>query len=282
MSEPESVARALVDASRAAAFYDQWTVPFVEAFGTTFQAGLLKGSEDGKQEHRSSALRLAERAQLVDGEHVLDAGCGVGGPAIAIAEEYPRCTIDGVTICPHQVEIASELVLAAGLADRIAVRRGDYHRLNGPANTYDLALFLESCGYSGQHELLFAETVRVVRPGGRIYVKDVFALNENDVTAEQRADLRAFDELWGLARSPTLDGVCRALETAGCRILRRGEIPHVGTGHFVAAVVEPDEAGLFKLSEIGERFLMRAEQLPLFFGEVLAEVEPGPGSWSRS
>lgn len=258
------------DSQRAAAFYERWTQPFVETFGRTLQAGTLKGSATGAQDHERSALLLAERARLVDGERVLDAGCGVGGPAMAIARRYRSCTIDGVTICPRQVELASQFIRDAGLEARVRVRHGDYHHLDADDDAYDVALFLESCGYSGQHGLLFAESARAVRSGGRIYVKDVFARDE--VSDAQRADLDTFDELWGLASSPTLAGVSEALESAGCRIVRKGEIPHVGTGSFVAAVVVPDREGLFKLNEIGEHFIMRARDMPLFFGEVLAEV----------
>ena len=46
---------------------------------------------------------LAEYAQIKSHEKVLDAGCGVGGSSIFLAQHY-GCKVTGITLSAHQVE----------------------------------------------------------------------------------------------------------------------------------------------------------------------------------
>jgi ubiquinone/menaquinone biosynthesis C-methylase UbiE len=265
-------ARAVREAvARTAEFYDEWTERFVAGFGTTLQAGFLKAEETAKEDAAVSACLLAARAGVRDGDRLLDAGCGVGGPAIAIADGHPGCTVDGVTVSTVQVALGRRAVVDRGLEPRISISRADYHYLPFANDSFDVALFLESCGYSPDRHALFGEATRVVRSGGRIYVKDVFAL-PGPLSRSQQNDLDRFDSMWRLARSPTIPDVEDCLVRAGCQIELSGALMNVGTARFVAAMVEPDPDTLFRLNELGENFLMRSEEMPLFFGEVRARV----------
>lgn len=256
---------------RAESFYETWSDRFLAQFGTTLQAGLVKRSPDDAEDHEVSAQLLAERAGLCDGDTVLDAGSGFGGPATAIALRLPACQITGVTISRTQAEMATALAEVEGVDDRVCTVRGDYHELPFSTSSFDVALYLESIGYSDDHDVLFDEACRTVRHGGTIYIKDVFA-RTGGLTGEQRADLAHFDEIWQLAASPTLQGVTTALTELGCEVVHSGELANVGTAAFMAALIEPDPDALFRLNDLGERFAVRSADMPLFFGEVLARV----------
>jgi cyclopropane fatty-acyl-phospholipid synthase-like methyltransferase len=232
------------------------------------QAGFVKASADGSEDPDSSSLLLAQRAGVRDGDRVLDAGCGVGGPAIAIARAHARVRIHGVTVSAVQAEVGRRLVVEAGLADRVAIVQADYHHLPFPDEFFDVVVFFESCGYSADRAALFTEAARVVRRGGQVYVKDVFA-RTGPLTEGEARTLAAFDELWQLASSPTLPEVAAALDAAGCPVVTAGEIPHVGNDRFLTAMFEPDPDTLFRLSELGRAFGLSGP-CPTFFGEVLA------------
>ena len=232
------------------------------------QAGFVKASEDGSEDPDSSSLMLARRAGVRDGDRVLDAGCGVGGPALAIARANERVRIHGVTISAVQADLGGQLVTRAGLDDRVAIVQADYHHLPFPDDYFDVVVFFESCGYSPDRAALFTEAARVVRRGGHVYVKDVFA-RTGPLTDDEARTLVAFDELWQLAASPTLPEVAAALDGAGCSVLTTGEIPHVGNDRFLTAMFEPDPDTLFRLSELGRAFALSGP-CPTFFGEVLA------------
>lgn len=254
---------------RVEAFYDEWTDRFVAGFGTTFQAGFLKRGSADSEDPEQSAVLLAERARVRDGDRVLDAGCGVGGPAVAVARHLPSTRWCCMTVSGVQAARAHGLVYAAGLPSRVQVVRADYHHVPAAGASFDVVLFLESCGYSPDREALFAEAARVVRPGGHIYVKDVFA-RPGPLGPEEAADLAAFDDLWRLAASPTLPEVSAALAAAGCEVLVAASLETVGTDRFVAAMAEPDPVTVLRLSELGRSFLLSAPACPTFFGEVLA------------
>jgi cyclopropane fatty-acyl-phospholipid synthase-like methyltransferase len=263
---------------RVESFYDEWTDRFVAGFGTTFQAGFVKRNPGDPEDPAISALLLAERAGIRDGTRVLDAGCGVGGPAVAVARQHAQTQWCCATVSAVQAARARRFVSEAGLAGRIGVVRADYHHLPVADASFDTVLFLESCGYSPDRRSLFAEAARVVRPGGHVYVKDVFA-RPGPLSPAEAHDLAAFDSLWRLASSPTLPEVCAALVGAGCEILAAGALEVVGTDRFVAAMAEPDPVTVLRLSELGRSFLLSAPACPTFFGEVLARRpvhQPGP------
>lgn len=248
-------------------FYDRWTSTFLEGFGTTFQAGFVKQDIKGREDPADSSVYLAERAGVSPGDRVLDAGCGVCGPAIAIARAF-EVEVHGFTVSPVQAHTAARLITEGGLNGRISITLADYHHLPVPDAWFDRALFLESCGYSPARGRLFAEAVRVVRPGGTIYIKDVFRL-EDPLSPDQCADLEEFDRLWSLASSPTLSELREALTNAGCEIVTAGPLPNVGTDRFVGAMFEID-GPTFRLSPLGRHFFRSFADLPVFFGEVMA------------
>ena len=74
---------------QARRFYDRWTPIMVESAGTTLQCGLVKRSAEAAVTPESSTQFLAELAGIAPGDRILDAGCGVGGPAMAIARALP-------------------------------------------------------------------------------------------------------------------------------------------------------------------------------------------------
>jgi ubiquinone/menaquinone biosynthesis C-methylase UbiE len=215
-----------------------------------------------------SAVLLAKRAGVRDGDRILDAGCGVGGPAIAMARAYERARISGVTVSAVQADLGHQLVLQNGLSDRVDIVQADFHRLPFPDSSFDVVVYFESCGYSSDRADLFTEAARVVRPGGHVYVKDVFA-RAGPLTKDETQTLAAFDDMWHLAASPRLLEVAGALDAAGCPVVTVGEIPHVGNARFLAAMFEPDPHTLLRLSALGRAFALSGP-CPTFFGEVLA------------
>jgi SAM-dependent methyltransferase len=188
---------------------------------------------------------------------------------MAIADAYPNACIHGVTLSAVQVRIGRKLVEDAGLISRATIGRADFHHLPFRDRCFDVALFLESCGYSPDRTALFAEAARVLRPGGHLYVKDVFA-RSGSLSDVQARTLAAFDDLWHLASSPTLPDVTAAVTRAGCDVVMAGELANVGTDRFVAAMFEPDPDTIFRPSELGRSFGFSRPECPTFFGEVLA------------
>ncbi|WP_066657475.1 MULTISPECIES: SAM-dependent methyltransferase [unclassified Sphingomonas] len=205
-------------AERATTFFACTTDLFVDYLGSCFQAWLIDADGDVAASNRA----LAKRAGLRDGWRVLDAGCGVGGPAIDIAGAID-VTIMGVTICPRQVELATGFVADAGLADRIDIQCGDYHRVAAPDGSFDAVLFLESSNHSEDPVALFAEMARLLRPGGHLYIVDTIIADRDTLTGEERTAVELFD-LVHCDRTRSLAETCAALSAAGFEIVRAADI----------------------------------------------------------
>jgi len=106
------------------------------------------------------------------GEHVLDIGAGIGGPARYIAATY-GAHVAGVDLTPRFVEAANELTALCGLGDHATFTCADAAHLPFDDNQFDAAI----CFYVGMNlpdePAVLAEARRVLKPGGRLVWTEV-------------------------------------------------------------------------------------------------------------
>ena len=160
-------------------YYDAWTARYVAAFGECIQAH-RPTSEDALLEY------LTTRAGLRDGQTVLDAGCGICGPARYFAR-HRDITIEALTLSPVQADIARARNRAEGLDGRVRVTIGDFHRLAElyGRERFDVAVYLESLSHSPCPGEALRSAYEALKPGGIVYVKDYF-IRRCEAEAEQR------------------------------------------------------------------------------------------------
>ncbi|MFQ5966702.1 MAG: SAM-dependent methyltransferase [Acidimicrobiia bacterium] len=249
-------------------FYDRWTELYLRGFGPVLQAGILRTGDPPREDPEQSVLALAERAGLRDGDRIVDAGCGVAGPAIVIALGYPKTVTDGVTISKQQYAIAQREISAAGLTDRVRVHLADYQNLPFGAAEFDQALFMESTCYATDLPAAYAEAFRVLRPGGRLYVKDVFC-RAGQLKDHEAVQMKAFDQLWGCVRSKTMEESVEAMVQAGFDVTQSAPMSDIGTSRLLGSMFQLDGIGL-RTSELGEAFLRKDLIPPIEFGEIRA------------
>jgi SAM-dependent methyltransferase len=115
---------------------------------------------------------LAQASGIGPDDHVLDAGCGIGGPARHLARAY-GCRVTGVDFTPEFVEVGNELTRRAGLADRVEIVHGDATALPFPPGSFDVAWTQHAAMNIADKAGLYHELRRVVRPGGRLALFDV-------------------------------------------------------------------------------------------------------------
>ena len=195
-------------------YYDDVAPLHLKYLGWTYQAGLVKTASDAEA-GRATNLLCAARASIRPGDRILDAGCGIGGPALDIAHAFAGVRVDAITLSPVQARYASSFARHAGLSDRVRVYVGDFHSLPFSSNVFDVALFLESIGYAYDVRQLLAEVYRVLRPGGALYIKDVFQ-REPLESAQERAALAEFDQAY-VQRTPRAGATVEAISAIGFR-----------------------------------------------------------------
>jgi 2-polyprenyl-3-methyl-5-hydroxy-6-metoxy-1,4-benzoquinol methylase len=149
-------------------FYDAHHESFLRVYGPVIQAFRTKNVDDLLDLQIKSMGLRAEQT-------ILDAGCGVGQPALYFARKT-GARVDGITISSRQHGEAHRRIHAEGMDEQVRILRGDYHRLQDhfPAATYDVVYFLESFGHSRHKERLLDSCWTMLKPGGLLYIKDLF------------------------------------------------------------------------------------------------------------
>jgi len=170
----------MAEPSEVRDYYDAWTEKYVDDFGECIQAH-RPTSEDEFLDY------LMTSAGIRDGQSVLDAGCGICGPARYFAA-HRDVTIDALTVSPVQAEIGRERNRAAGLDARIRVAVGDFHQLAAlyGRERFDLVYFLESLSHSPRPGEALRSAYEVLKPGGIVYVKDYFIRRCEDAEEQRR------------------------------------------------------------------------------------------------
>ena len=129
---------------------------------------------------RAATLEIAEALGVGEQSHVLDLGSGLGGPARTIAE-VRGCTVTGVDLTPEFCEVATALSEWTGLADRTRFLAGDATATGLPDRSMDAAMTVHVAINIADKEALYAEALRLLRPGGRFVVYDVLQGEGGDV-----------------------------------------------------------------------------------------------------
>lgn len=241
-------------------YYDQMSQFYNIYLGQNIHAGYWPTMDDDEPlleaQERLTDIMI-DRLQIGAGQHVLDVGCGVGGPALRLARAA-NCTVVGITVSQSQVQQATQLAQTEGLGDKVEFRHADAMTLPFDDASFDGAWAFESLFHMPDRLHVLREIARVLRPGGRLVLTDtveVFPL-----TDEQKAALASAFGMVSLIKSEQYSGVMRA---AGFEDIKVIDISQE-TRKTIPKMLEPDSQKYEKLlSAYGQEFMsMMAQNLP--------------------
>ena len=137
-----------------------------------------KGVSNLKQALIKEIEVLANVVQINSEDKVLDAGCGVGGSSIYLAERI-GCEVIGITLSEHQVNKATQSAKYRNLDSLVSFQKMDFHQTSFKENSFDVIWFLESFCHSDDFEILVKEVFRLLKPNGRLMIADGFSSNSH-------------------------------------------------------------------------------------------------------
>ncbi|MFH9350353.1 methyltransferase domain-containing protein [Kitasatospora sp. NPDC017646] len=158
---------------------------------------------------------LGRKLALPAGSRVLDAGCGAGVVARAMATRF-GLLVTGVDVLDFHLAEARRLSARAALADRTVFSWGDYHELPFRDGEFDGAYSMETLVHSYQPARALAEFHRVLRPGGRLVLLGPMSTGPLEELPESARSLL----------EPYLD----AMAMTGARFYHAGNLPQLLAG----------------------------------------------------
>ncbi|MBT5646697.1 MAG: class I SAM-dependent methyltransferase [Rhodospirillaceae bacterium] len=104
--------------------------------------------------------------------HLLDIGCGIGGPARYFATEF-GCRVTGIDLTDEYIDAANLLTQKIGLSDRVAFDCGDATALPYDDASFDMAWALNVTMNIEDRAGFYAGVHRVLKPGGRFCISEI-------------------------------------------------------------------------------------------------------------
>ena len=156
---------------------------------------------------------------LTPGDHLLDAGCGIGATSVYI-NQHSGCAVTGITLSPVQVALASHLAARSGKAGMQFVS-GDYANSGFADQSFSHILASESFCHAPDKPAVLKEMARLLKPGGRVVIADFF-LNEPVRESDSRSHVlyQAFTDGFMVPNIAVHEDVCKWIELAGFAIVQ--------------------------------------------------------------
>jgi SAM-dependent methyltransferase len=160
---------------------------------------------------REATQALADFMPLRPGMHLLDVGCGIGGPARYFASR--GCQITGIDLTEEFVRTAENLTRMVKLDQAAKFRQASALELPFAPATFDGAYTIHVCMNIANKNGVFREVKRVLKPGARFAIYDLMRSNDGTL---------AFPVPWARTSETSfvasIDDYRQGLEAAGFRI----------------------------------------------------------------
>lgn len=157
--------------------------------------------------------RLAELARIGPTDCVLDAGCGVGGPAIYLARHF-GCTVHGITLSQKQVDSCRRNASTSGTAHLTTFDQRNYLQTGFPDASFDVVWAIESVCYAPEKRDFLQEAYRLLRPGGRLVLADFFTVPLHDSSPEANL-MDKWTATWAIDRYEEEQAFFRKMQETG-------------------------------------------------------------------
>ncbi|MEO8670151.1 MAG: cyclopropane-fatty-acyl-phospholipid synthase family protein [Tahibacter sp.] len=128
-----------------------------------------RGDETLDQAEVAMLDLYGERAELADGQEILELGCGWGSLTLWMAERFPYAQITAVSNSRPQREFIEARCRERGLSN-VRVLTQDVNRLQFTTANFDRVVSIEMFEHMRNYEQLLANVSSWLKPGGKLFV----------------------------------------------------------------------------------------------------------------
>lgn len=205
-------------------YYDLATEFYEWGWGTSFHFATRFRDETFRQSILRHEYHLASKLAVQKGGHILDCGCGVGGPARNISR-FTQCRVTAVTLNQFQVDRGNALCAKEGCADQVELVQADFMKLPFEDATFDAVFAIESTCHAPDRTGVYSEILRVLKPGGTFACYEWCLTDKydpkNPVHNKVKKDIEVGDGLPDMCHT----SVCTAaLEKVGFKIVEARDV----------------------------------------------------------
>lgn len=162
--------------------YDELDRYYREIWGEHLHHGLWERGDETADEAVVNLIRhVARRGEITAGQWVCDVGCGYGGTARLLEDEF-GAIVSAITLSPAQYDYA---IAHRSEGDNLKYLLGDWTSNQLPSASFDTVISIESSEHMLDKPAFFAQAYRVLKPGGRMVVCAWLAA-ENPTSATRR------------------------------------------------------------------------------------------------
>jgi ubiquinone/menaquinone biosynthesis C-methylase UbiE len=160
----------------------------------------------------TSTQELAAHMELRPDLHLLDVGCGLGGPARYFASEH-SCRVTGVDLSEEFVQVARSLTRLVKLDHLVEFRQSSALYLPFDPQVFDRAYMIHVGMNISDKAAAYREVRRVLKTGGLFVVFDILRIADGPIR---------YPVPWAMSQDTSfvadVNGYRNALQVAGFRI----------------------------------------------------------------
>ena len=130
---------------------------------------------------------------------VLDFGCGSAGITISLVDKFHAKKTIGVDVEDDVINIATENVRNANLADKVQIVKISKEYLPFEENFFDVVFSKDSIVHIPNKKAIFSKLAKVLKPGGVFVFSDWLISHDHEPSAEMKKYLALEDLGFGMA-----------------------------------------------------------------------------------
>lgn len=226
-------------------YYDQAEIDYRLVWQLGRQLAMHYGFWDKKHRTLAAALKnenavLAKLADIQATDHVLDAGCGVGGSSLYLAKHI-GCQVHGISLSRRQVATASRAATKRKLSQLAQFSAEDFTATSFRDDSFDVVWAIESVCHADDRLDFLREAFRILKPGGRLIVADGFVSSQH-LSPDHQKVMNIWLSGWSVKSLETLAGFGQKAGKVGFKSVHTQDY---------TAVVMPSAKRLYRLAQFG-------------------------------